>query len=157
MSNTKAKIQVGDVWQLNDAIEKGGLVEIIGISDLKVFCKFGGSEWLDTINKFLDEYKLIERAGEKVEPEPENLLDRIKAEYPDFEVVELEWHGDKLLKFHRFNCDHLHVSAQSMKGFNRYVFVDPDGDFLQSTDLTTLWDPEVTLQPVAALFSRVEG
>tara|TARA_R110002167_G_scaffold256475_3_gene462879 strand:+ start:5073 stop:5468 length:396 start_codon:yes stop_codon:yes gene_type:complete len=114
--------------------------------------KDGNSFVLDGVEMSLD--NLVDHINFLSKQEPKALLDRIQAQYPDFEVVELEWDGDGL---YRMPSGAYHINAQSMKGFYRYVYFDPDGDFFQSGDPTTLWDTGATIHPVAVLFSRVES
>lgn len=85
-----------------------------------------------------------------VEPKPETLEDRVKDEYPDYEVVMLEWCDDYLC--HPSGMSH--ITAQSMKGFAGYVYDCPD-DPTGST-FTMMFPPvRKNIHPVAILFTKV--
>ncbi len=87
---------------------------------------------------------------EAAKPKELTLEDKIKAKYPDYEVDMLYWGLTDIL-----SCKgHTHASAQSMKGFYRYVYQHIDGDWDTSTSPTMMWDKGITLQPVAVLFER---
>jgi hypothetical protein len=97
--------------------------------------------------------------AELPEPKPETLEDRVKAEYPDYDVVMLEWgkgeDSDLLLMVSSKRSDWVHVMAQGMKGFYRYAYFE-DGRFstyIGPSDVKT----GQTVLPIAALFARGEG
>lgn len=98
-----------------------------------------------------DRRLIIERVIKTAPPLTQ--LDRIKAEYAEYDVVELEWDKrDRFLQLFRFNSLHLHTTAQSMKGFQRYVYDGGDG-------FTVMVDPVwcvhgVNFHPVAVLFTK---
>ena len=63
----------------------------------------------------------------RIKPAPASQLDRIKAEYAEFEVVELVWDDRGLWTMKDHGCydsAYLHTTAQSMKGFHMYVYHD---------------------------------
>jgi len=89
------------------------------------------------------------------------LQERIQEEWPDKEVVMLEWeYKGRILQINRFNCYHWHTSAQSMKGFKGYIYDDEellsisgDDDFLLTINpLEELGDGSAPIHPVAVLF-----
>jgi len=93
-------------------------------------------------------------------PQEEILEDRIKAKWPDKEVVVINPcdHGVLRIEHDVSGCtlDYPHVYAQSMKGFYRYVYeVD---SMLVKFRGCTLSDvkKDKTLQPVAVLFEGGE-
>jgi len=85
---------------------------------------------------------------EAAKPKELTLEDKIKAKYPDYEVVILKW--DELF----LRCDgYVHVSAQSMKGFQGYVYIHSENDWLVSNKPTKS-SRNKYIQPVAVLFER---
>ncbi len=82
--------------------------------------------------------------------------EKVKAEYGDYEVVMLRWTKipDCRNLFLKFEGGDLHIEAQSMKGFYRYVYQHPDGDWDTSAYPTMQWDKDITLQPIAVLFTK---
>jgi len=96
----------------------------------------------------------------KLKPEnkktPPTLLERIKAEYAEFDVVELGFDTNQILSiqnpFDKLPNDDFypHVHAQSMKGFYRYVYERESNLFLLSTGAFSGTDGH----PVAVLFSK---
>jgi hypothetical protein len=88
---------------------------------------------------------------EAAKPKELTLEEKVKAEYPDYEVVMLDWNS---LNRWVMPNGYLHIDAQSMKGFYRYVYQDPDGDWDTSTLTTMMWDNGITLQPIAVLFNK---
>ena len=80
---------------------------------------------------------------------PASQLDRIKAEYTEYEVVELKWDNDMLL-IDRDNRRFHHISPQSMKGFYRYVYQDEDGLYIDIRPVL----PDVNIHPVAVLLTK---
>jgi hypothetical protein len=94
-------------------------------------------------------------------PKQETLEDRIKAEWPDKEVVMLEPQGfGNLLSVaipESINNGTYkpHFYAQSMKGFARYVYQRPDesGFFIRESPVWG-WNDNIILQPVAVLFDK---
>jgi len=76
------------------------------------------------------------------------LIDRIRGEYAEYVVVELDWFCNLL----QFSDGHPHIHGQSMSGFYRYVYDDGDG-------FTVMVDPVwcvhgVNFHPVAVLFTK---
>lgn len=85
----------------------------------------------------------------KIEP---TLEERIAREYGHLDVVMLGWRvsGRSLVMV---GMDHMHVDAQSMKGFYKYVY--ERGDQLVDSGRATISPANVgTVQPVAVLFYR---
>ena len=88
------------------------------------------------------------------QPKVESLEDRVKAEYGDYEVVMLFWDTDDTLciKVRKPKIQLYHSCAQSIKGFYRYVYQDPD--------LGTSANPALesrkgfTILPIAVLFTK---
>lgn len=85
-------------------------------------------------------------------PQEEILEDRIKAKWPDKEVVMLDFDDDYCLRMPSCN---LHINAQSMKGFHKYVYETIKGDF-DLNSRPTMGGRIPTLQPVAVLFEGGE-
>ena len=144
-NNTKAKIEV------MQAFEDGKDIELHNGSNTGHWSGISDPSW--------DWPNFIYR----VKPEPESLEDRIKAQYPDYDVVMLEWTDNAApdANFLQISTGleeyEPHTSAQSMKDFYRYVYQHPDGDLDTNTSPTEQWDKGVTLQPKAVLFTRGEG
>jgi hypothetical protein len=88
---------------------------------------------------------------EATKPKELTLEEKVNAKYPDYEVVMLDWNS---LNRWVMPNGYLHIDAQSMKGFYRYVYQDPDGDWDTSTLTTMMWDNGITLQPIAVLFNK---
>ena len=85
-------------------------------------------------------------------PAPATLLDRIKAEYGEYDVTALN----------RSECSDLvmscpglplHTAAQSMMGFYRYVYEKDSGHFFTDT-LPVQLGKKGTYTPVAVLFTK---
>ena len=171
----KAQIQIGDVWEWDrgqvwitsitrEDLDNGIEENIVGICCKKSHRNVSvGFAFNYTTEEFLElGHKLIERNGDPIKQEPENLIDRIKALYTNFEVVELYFWENKSLpnsrKYLGFRDDARikHIEAQSMKGFNEYVYHNDIGSFYTHTGPVDYIDKKV-IHPVAALFSRVEG
>ena len=91
----------------------------------------------------------------RVKTAPASQLDRIKAEYGWHEVVELVWE-ESLLQIPS-NCAHdglfCHTAAQSMKGFQYYVYNLPESRLFTTRD-TTICRAGKTAHPVAVLFTK---
>lgn len=90
----------------------------------------------------------------RIKPEPQKPEDRIEAEYPEFDVIPLEWSGNKL----KFEASiNRHFEAQSMIGFAGYVYED-DVDGLELTTYPTQeeWTDEgmTVKMPIAVLFTK---
>lgn len=88
----------------------------------------------------------------RIKPEPQKPEDRIEAEYPEFDVIPLEWSGNKL----KFEASiNRHFEAQSMKGFAGYVYEDADADkgFMVCLHPTIYTEDDVTT-PIAVLFTK---
>jgi len=89
---------------------------------------------------------------------PATLLDRIKAEYGEYEVVKLGFDepcadGLRMLCCIDLKSKVSHVLCQSMKGFYRYVYEREDGSFFYSGS-PTYSIGGVTIHPIAALFYK---
>lgn len=114
-------------------------------------------------------HRLVLRPATEAEiPKPATLEERVKAEYPDFEVVMLEWgkgeDSDLLLMVSSKRKDWVHIMAQGMKGFYRYVYDLEDGNwpdirigFLVNREPTFPDSKGRIIHPIAALLSRGEG
>jgi len=86
----------------------------------------------------------------------------IKTEWPQYEVVMLEFDEGEVLRsiFNYNGCkyDYLHVYAQSVKGFQGYIYYG----FGDSEDIHRDWSPiwpsseAKAKQPVAVLFEKGE-
>ena len=95
-----------------------------------------------------------ESCNYRIKPAPASQLDRIKAEYAEYEVVELVWDKRDLwtMKGHGcYDAAYLHTTAQSMKGFGWYVY-DDDGLFLRLEAVIDNHDE--ALHPCAVLFTK---
>jgi hypothetical protein len=91
-------------------------------------------------------------ATEAEMPEPATLEDRIKAEYGDYDVVMLDWDVSNC-RLIMAGTYLLHIEAQSMRGFYKYVYEDGnDGFYIRSTPIGHDSD-----QPFAVLFVRGES
>lgn len=94
---------------------------------------------------------------EAAKPKELTLEEKVKAKYPDYEVVMLKW--DEIpVGVHRLflpykKCFFGHTEAQSMKGFYKYVYLVDVG--LSTFSRPTMqWAKDETLQPIAVLFER---
>lgn len=92
---------------------------------------------------------------------PLTLLDRIKADFEDYNVIELGFDkpcADGLRMLCSLGSEsHLsHVIYQSMKGFYRYVYECVDGGLFLDADPTwySALGSGVTIHPVAVLFYK---
>lgn len=86
----------------------------------------------------------------RIKPEPQKPEDRIEAEYPEFDVIPLEWSSSKL----RFEGSiNPHIYAQSMKGFAGYVYLDNNGELIEHIH-PVLELGFGRLHPVAVLFTK---
>ena len=86
----------------------------------------------------------------RIKPEPQKPEDRIEAEYPEFDVIPLEWSGNKL----KFEASiNRHFEAQSMKGFAGYVYDDLE---LSTYPTQGEWTDEgmIVKMPIAVLFTK---
>ena len=101
-------------------------------------------------NKLYRPYELIVK-----KTAPASQLDRIKAEYAEFDVVELDWdkRGLWTMKDHGcYDSAYLHTTAQSMRGFYKYVYEEDDGRLFIQRSPT--WIYNGTKHPVAVLFTK---
>ena len=127
--------------------KNGGEVEI---ENLK-------GEWVDCDNPEWDWSCLRYRI--KPEPEPQNLEDRIKAEYPEYEVKVLFWEEGMLQFDHTCTLNgFMHVLAQSIKGFAGYVYfkTDEKGNNIDEIYQHRIYSP-ISYEgnhPVAVLFTK---
>lgn len=168
---SKVIVKKGDVWfnyetGLREVVTAVGTFNVLIVKDL-------GIEVIKSLDDNLFNSPtcgvLKARDGEPVESE--TLLDRIKAQYPDFEVVMLDfWENTSLpnsrdyLGF-RDDAKIKHIDAQSMKGFYEYVYICQgidDGEMKvytlrEPTDSLDALQDLGTIHPVAALFSRGES
>ena len=94
------------------------------------------------------------KPSEIPKPEP-SLLERIQEKWPDKEVVMLEWdeHCDDvfMLNMKYKDCHWHHITAQSMKGFQGYVyFAHP----FTVKPMPSMTDNRGYVQPIAVLFTK---
>ena len=88
----------------------------------------------------------------KIEP---TLEEKVKAKYPDYEVVMLIKSGSFWgLWRNPHGPFQPHVMAPSLTGFYRYVYQHLNGDWDTICNPTMNWDKNVTLLPIAVLFKR---
>ncbi len=84
---------------------------------------------------------------EAAKPKELTLEEKIKAKYPDYYVEMLEWSLIDIL-----NCKgHIHASAQSMKGFQGYVYYAHP---FTVKPMPVMTEAGKCIQPVAVLFER---
>lgn len=93
----------------------------------------------------------------------ETLEDNIKAKWPQYEVVMLDFGGTGMLEIQsgikRYSA---HIVAQSMKGFQGYVYLEDNGDIdddLCSRPADMYFDNDLNsniITPVAAVFEKGE-
>lgn len=76
---------------------------------------------------------------------------KIKEKYPNYEVMILKWE-DNILSIYLNGKYHSHTIAQSMIGFNGYVY-DCDGVF-ESGNMPSADCHKKIWQPVAVLFKK---
>lgn len=97
-------------------------------------------------------HEILRPARKDEIPKQETLEDKIKAKWPNKEVVMLEYYDDVLcFSSGKMNmCAHL--EAQSMKGFSGYVYAFEEGLKINSQ---CIW-PNTSMQPVAVLFEEGE-
>ncbi len=87
----------------------------------------------------------------------QTLKERIEAEYKKFNVVMLEHDNCQILKLAGgilIRC--VHTSAQSMKGFYKYVYEGYTKDLYLSISSVNTGQFDKTIQPVAVLFYKQE-
>lgn len=86
---------------------------------------------------------------------PESLEDRINAEYPDYDVVVLEWEeGFLSLKTSSILNNNCHIYAKSMRGFYKYVYFNEEcNDLYTSREPTDTYNGN-TIHPKAVLFTK---
>ena len=143
VDSTKAKIEV------MQAFEDGKDIEINNGPNSDYWSGISNPSW-DWSNHI---YRV-----KPVKPKPQSPEDRIKAQYPDYDVVILNWDHDektdgRMLFFGTTN--NYHICAQSMPYYHEYVYDGSEGLF---TDMDTVLKVGIhTTQPVAVLFSRGEG
>lgn len=87
-------------------------------------------------------------------PQPETLEDKIKTKWPEYEVVMLEWDDRNRWVM---PDSYLHIDAQSMKGWHKYVFFNTETNKLYALRDTHDFKNNVTTMPVAVLFSGVQS
>jgi hypothetical protein len=119
--------------------------------DTIVFFDLYRESWIE-ICPNQEEYSFdFENYDYKVKPKELTLEEKVKAKYPDYEVVMLAW--DERNRW-VMQDSYLHVDAQSRKGFYRYVYQHPHYDWDTCTIPTMQWTKDETIQPVAVLFER---
>ena len=154
------KPQVGDVWESNSELER-----ILCVGQQSVYIKHmpSGKESFCYLDVFLEDYELIERDGKSYEPTPQSLEDRIKAEYPEYEVKMLKWSEQGELECKLLHFNQPHIYAQSIKGFSGFVYDYSDTsvpltadeiDFKMSLRPVVRNSQDETMHPVAALFTK---
>ena len=80
------------------------------------------------------------------------LPERIQEKWPDKEVVMLEFDANDCLQFASGHyLGQIHCTAQSMKGFFRYVYEYGDGELTLFHEPLDVLDDK-TIQPIAVLF-----
>ena len=85
---------------------------------------------------------------------PATRIDRIKAEYADYYVVELDWNDQNVLCVDVYGLDlEIHTTAQSVKGFYMYVYERTDESFWTVPE-PTYYANTTTHHPVAVLFTK---
>ncbi len=83
-------------------------------------------------------------------PKELTLVEEVEAKYPDYEVVMLDWKARRLV-FDRFHDNWCHVSALSMKGFYKYVYLCNNGELsLGHTPIAQF----ASYETVAVLFTK---
>ena len=122
----------------------GGEVQVSKIS-LDIWFDTKHPEW----NFSEQDYRI------KPEPIPQSLEDRIKAEYPEYEVVMLEWGVTSEWVYNKllYLRGSLHIYAQSMKGFAGYVYLDNNGEFIRNRYIVIDFGKGYE-HPVAVLFTK---
>ena len=135
------------------------LLELDGFEYTGEYRRAEPGEWyLDSKNKINSnpnslitcyEYLII------IPQEPESLKDRIKAQYPDYDVVMLKENEVFDLVLNAPGLP-LHCNAQSMKHFHRYVYEGSESGFYDARRPTDSNMHNKTILPCAVLFSRGE-
>ncbi len=123
-------------------------------------CRYinGNDTWddQDSANLLFDSFANVEY---RVKPKPETLEDRVKAEYPDYEVVMLDYGPDKIYGLERFGTFYPYSICEAMLGFFEHVF-ELDGA-LVADERKRIIEHRGSIQiwnlPIAALFTRGEG
>ena len=145
------KPQVGDIWK-DESTNLCVDVLFSGVSRM-VIEDNEQKERVYEVKAFMDSHILIERDGKPYKPTPQSLEDRIKAEYPEYEVKMFKRDKANLLTVNGY----FHVVTQSMKGFVVYVYKGDYGDL----ELSTYPIQEergkgrmAVKMPVAALFTK---
>ena len=92
----------------------------------------------------------------KPEPTPQSLEDRIKAEYPEYEVVMLEWGVTSEWVYNKllYLRGSLHIYAQSMKGFCGYLYHNANVKFTRSEKPVRRHSNRKFIHPIAVLFAK---
>lgn len=91
----------------------------------------------------------------RIKPEvQETLKDKIKAKWSQYEVVMCKEREESLDWVLNMAGLPLHISAQSMKGFQGFVYEREDG--LKENVLSIICDGRKYIQPVAVLFEKGE-
>ncbi len=115
-----------------------------------------GQTWDDILNRNWSlfnfaNYKYRIKPEEMPKPEP-TLLERIEAAYPDRKIYRLYW-VDDYLYLKRTPQEFGHIHAQSMKGFDGFVYDWKD----ETRDLpfTKIFPPvRLGCHPIAAVFNK---
>lgn len=121
---------------------EGGEIEMQSMSDARIW---------RTVNPSFN----FEKYNYRIKPSPKSLEDRIKAEYPGYEVVSVR--DEPILEFespYDYKVYFLHV-AQSMKGFYTYVYLD-NNDAITESHSPLIELGYGVIHPVACLFERGE-
>jgi len=151
----KNRVQVGDVWECARNKEERLITAMSeNFALFKADSEIEEAIPLDALLFTSLSYgRLIERDGDRIRiVKPETIEDRIKAQYPDYEVVMLKENECFDLVLNAPGLP-LHINAQSMKGFAGYVYRHEENDWLKSSKPVKSWRNKY-IHPKAVLFSR---
>jgi len=118
-------------------------------------------------NATTHEFNFQEYRYQIQKPKELSLEERVKKEYPDYEVLMIQevqhknaYSGKPYLSFEGFShfggIQPEHTCAQSMKGFYRYVY-QYDGNICKNTNPIITQEDGANLFPIAVLFDKVKG
>jgi hypothetical protein len=92
----------------------------------------------------------------KIKPKELSLEEKVRVEYPDYRVAILQWDKRKLWSIKGYGCydaAYLHTTAQSMRGFYRYVY-DMNDRFIANINTFMHHGDHPNELPVAVLFTK---
>jgi hypothetical protein len=90
----------------------------------------------------------------EIKPKELTLEEKVKAKYPDYEVLMLIDDRD-ILMFPRFGDEFKHVEAQSIKGFHGYVYHrEWDNNYYFRYYAADVLNSGKYIQPIAVLFNK---